>query len=75
MDWQLELVRRTPEHLVRGLIHSDGCRFINTGRGDWRCPRYCFNNLSEDILGIFRDACDLMGLHYTTAPRLRFEKG
>lgn len=68
-DWQSELVRRQPERLLRGLIHSDGCRFINTGRGGWRCPRYAFSNLSDDIRAIFCLGCELMGLHYTTAPR------
>lgn len=33
-DWQRVLVDRWPEHLLRGLIHSDGHRFINTGRGN-----------------------------------------
>ena len=65
-DWQLQLVSRHPELLLRGLIHSDGCRFQNTGRG-WSHPRYSFANKSEDIKAIFREACDLVGLHWTTA--------
>jgi Homeodomain-like domain len=32
-DWQQVLAERWPEALVRGLIQSDGHRFINTGRG------------------------------------------
>jgi hypothetical protein len=68
VDWQCDLVAKHPEHLLRGLIHSDGCRFINTGR-NWRHPRYSFSNVSEDILTIFRDACDLLGVRWTTAPR------
>lgn len=64
--WQCELVARQPRELLRGLIHSDGCRFINTGR-KWRHPRYSFSNLSNDILGIFCRGCDLLGLHWTTA--------
>lgn len=63
--WQRELVTRTPQLLVRGLLHSDGCRFINTGRGGWSCPRYAFDNLSSDIRGIFCAACDELGLHWT----------
>jgi hypothetical protein len=65
-DWQRELVARHPEHLLRGLVHSDGCRFINSGR-KWRHPRYSFSNRSDDILRIFRDACDRLGLHWTNA--------
>jgi len=64
--WQEELTRRAPELLLRGLIHSDGCRFVNTGRG-WQHPRYSFTNLSADIRLIFTDTCDLLGLRWTTA--------
>lgn len=67
-EWQGRLVDEHPEALLRGLIHSDGCRFINTGR-KWRHPRYVFNNYSDDILQIFCDACDRLNLHWTVAPR------
>jgi hypothetical protein len=66
--WQERLARRSPELLLRGLIHSDGCRFLNTGR-DWSCPRYAFSNLSSDIRLIFTDACDLLGLRWTESGR------
>jgi hypothetical protein len=66
-QWQQALVDRHPEALLRGLIHSDGCRFINTGT-NWVNPRYSFSNRSRDILGIFCDACDRLGLRYTTCP-------
>jgi hypothetical protein len=65
-NWQRALVQRHAGKLLRGLIHSDGCRFINTGR-DWICPRYAFSNKSSDIRRIFCDACDLLGLRYTFA--------
>jgi hypothetical protein len=66
--WQRELVDRHPGLLLRGLIHSDGCRFVNTGRGGWRCPRYSFSNLSVDIKQIFCDACDRLDIRWTAAP-------
>jgi hypothetical protein len=65
-EWQRELVARHPRSLLRGLIHSDGCRFMNTGR-KWRHPRYSFSNLSDDILRIFCRGCDLVGVNWTTA--------
>jgi hypothetical protein len=65
--WQVALVDAHPEQLLRGLIHSDGCRFINTGR-NWRHPRYSFSNRSADIRRIFCDACDRVGLRWTEAP-------
>jgi Homeodomain-like domain len=66
-SWQRTLVERWPEQLLRGSIQSDGCRFQNTGRGNWKCPRYGFSNRSEDIKAIFCSACDLMGLRWTRA--------
>jgi hypothetical protein len=47
--WQQELAQRWPEDLIRGMIQSDGFRFINTGRGGWRHARYGFSNASTDI--------------------------
>jgi Homeodomain-like domain-containing protein len=67
-DWQWAATVRNPRPLLRGLIHSDGCRFTNTGRGGWRHPRYSFSNVSDDIRKIFCDTCDLLGLHWTVAP-------
>ena len=63
--WQQELVRRWPDELLRGLVHSDGCRFQNPGRGNWSSPRYGFTQVSADIREIFCHACDRMHLHWT----------
>lgn len=38
---------------------------MNTGRGNWSCPRYSFSNRSEDIRGIFCHACDQLAVHWT----------
>ncbi len=65
-DWQDSLVEEHPELMLRGLIHSDGCRFINTGT-NWRHPRYTFSNASADIRRIFCRTCDMLELHWTTA--------
>ncbi|HYI99227.1 MAG TPA: hypothetical protein VEX36_06055 [Thermoleophilaceae bacterium] len=72
-DWQLELSHAHPERLIRGLLHSDGCRTLNrfstklpSGRvATYEYPRYFFSNLSADIRGIFCDHCDLLGIHWT----------
>lgn len=66
-NWQQALARRWPQELLRGLIHSDGCRFISTGRGGWSAPRYSFKNRSADIHAIFRAACDDLGIRHTAA--------
>jgi Homeodomain-like domain len=65
-NWQRGLVARWPALMLRGLIHSDGCRFQNTGRG-WSHPRYSFANCCVGIRAIFCDTCDLMGLHWTAS--------
>ncbi|HEY1519513.1 MAG TPA: hypothetical protein VGF91_23990 [Solirubrobacteraceae bacterium] len=66
-DWQTTLVDRWPRQLLCGLIHSDGCRFENTGT-NWSWPRYGFKQVSADIRTTFREACDRLGLRWTEAP-------
>ena len=66
-DFQRIALAKAPAFLLRGLIHSDGCRFQNTGT-NWSNPRYSFSNRSPDIRRIFCDACDRLGLRWTTAP-------
>jgi hypothetical protein len=57
--WQQRLVERWPQLLLRGLIHSDGCRFINTGR-NWSHPSvFVFEPLfrhTRDVHGDLRPA-------------------
>ncbi len=57
---------------MRGLIHSDGCRAINTERGGWANPRYSFANLSTDVHAIFREACNRLQVRWTAAPGLTY---
>jgi Homeodomain-like domain len=67
VDWQQAFVRTEPESFLRGLIHSDGCRFINPvrhGEKVYRYPRYNFSNASADIRKLFCDACDLLGIEW-----------
>jgi hypothetical protein len=71
--WQRDLTSQHPEALVRGLIHSDGCRTVNrfrtrlpTGRvAEYAYPRYFFSNLSADIRQIFCVHCELLGIRWT----------
>jgi hypothetical protein len=63
--WQTQLIDRMPQPLLRGLIHSDGCRFTNTGRNNWSFPRYAFSQKSDDIRAIFCETCDRVGLRWT----------
>ncbi len=63
--WQQLIADCRPTMLFAGLYHSDGCRFVNTGRGGWECPRYSFRNTSRDIIELFCDTCDRLGVHWT----------
>ncbi|HTX11288.1 MAG TPA: hypothetical protein VME22_21885 [Solirubrobacteraceae bacterium] len=72
-DWQLEVTHAYPGSLVRGLIHSDGCRVINhfrtklpSGRvAEYSYVRYFFTNYSSDIRQIFCEHCELLGIRVT----------
>jgi hypothetical protein len=59
--WQWDIVRAHPSFVLRGLIHSDGCRVINRVAGH-EYPRYFFTNHSADIRSIFCRACDFYGV-------------
>jgi hypothetical protein len=74
VPWQAEIVASHSESLVRGLIHSDGCRVINrvTVEGkEYRYPRYFFTQVSDDIRGIFCAALDQLGVEYGFSNRGR----
>jgi hypothetical protein len=64
-DWQEAIVAEDPWPLIRGLIHSDGCRATNriVTRGKrYAYPRYFFANESTDILAIMGTALDRVGV-------------
>jgi len=64
-DWQVRLVETYPRQLIRGLIHSDGCRVVNrVSRGKYAYPRFFFSNDSRDILQVFRSACDRIQIRH-----------
>jgi hypothetical protein len=68
-DWQRDITHARPTHLLRGLIHSDGCRVVASVPGPhgrrYAYPRYYFSNRSDDIRGIFCDHLDLLGVDWT----------
>jgi hypothetical protein len=63
LAWQIAIVDRYPDRLLRGLIHSDGYRGLNyvNGKG---YPRYQFSNRSDDIKRIFCRGCDVYGVRW-----------
>jgi hypothetical protein len=68
--WQREITREHPQLLIRGLLHSDGCRSLNTVRHGSRAyayPRYSFSNRSGDIRAILCEHLDLLGIAWRRA--------
>lgn len=73
--WQRAITHAHPRELIRGLIHSDGCRCVNrfqtklpSGRiAQYAYVRYFFSNLSEDIEDVFCEHCDLLGIRWSRA--------
>lgn len=63
-EWQGTIIHAHPKALLRGLVHSDGCRDRNVVNGK-SYPRYSFANNSEDIQRIFCAAADILGVRWT----------
>ncbi|MFC5146518.1 MULTISPECIES: hypothetical protein [Streptomyces] len=76
--WQQELVEAHPWPFIRGLIHSDGSRITNwTSRiingqpKRYEYPRYFFTNASTDILKLFTDTLDRVGVDWKSTRQSR----
>ena len=67
-SWQRRLIERAPWGLLRGLIRSDGCVFLNR-TGPYVYESYEFSNHSQDILDLFCATCGLVGVDYRRQPR------
>jgi len=66
-DWQQAAVDAAPWRLLRGLLHSDGCSYVNrTGRYRYLC--WDFSNRSADILDLFCATCDAVGVEHRRYP-------
>ncbi|MFC4497366.1 transcriptional regulator [Streptomyces ovatisporus] len=72
--WQRQIVDEHPWQLIRGLVHSDGSRFTNWttrvvgGRKKrYEYPRYFFTNRSADILRLYCETLDAVGVEWRTA--------
>ncbi|MFJ2556617.1 MULTISPECIES: hypothetical protein [unclassified Streptomyces] len=72
--WQQRIVDEHPWELLRGLIHSDGSRCTNWTEkiigGElkrYEYPRYFFTNLSADIIRLFTDTLDAVGVDWRRA--------
>jgi len=62
--WQQQIIDTYPIEFFRGLYHSDGSRSQNIVKGT-NYPRYSFTNTSKDIIALFCNTCDRIGVHWT----------
>jgi hypothetical protein len=67
--WQREIVEAHPGPFLRGLFHTDGCRFMNSTRRQvagemklYRYPRWQFSKASGEIRELCCWALDLVGI-------------
>ncbi|WP_190145080.1 transcriptional regulator [Streptomyces glebosus] len=77
-DWQQQIVDEHPWAFLRGLVHSDGCRIINWAtrtvagkRKRYEYPRYFFTNMSADIIRLYTDTLDAVGVEWKPARQSR----
>lgn len=61
LEWQEEILDKYPKHFLRGLLQSDGSRYVvqNEGRS---LVAYNFTNVSIDIIRIFERYCLKVGI-------------
>jgi hypothetical protein len=72
--WQQDLVDQAPWALLRGFIRSDGCVFVNR-TGAYQYESYDFCNASEDLLDLFVQTCERVGVRYRrNDPRVRINR-
>ncbi|MBO8198108.1 helix-turn-helix domain-containing protein [Streptomyces smyrnaeus] len=74
--WQQEIVDVYPWELIRGLVHSDGCRITNWTtrmvggqRKRYEYPRYFFTNKSDDVRQIYCRTLDQVGVEWKVTKR------
>ena len=59
--------RRAPWPFIRGCIRTDGCSFVNR-TGPYEYLSYDFSNMSDDIVRLFVDACERVGVDHARDP-------
>jgi Homeodomain-like domain len=70
--WQRKILGAAPWAFLRGCIRSDGCVFVNR-TGPYEYLSYEFANFSPEILDLFVETCQSLGLRprrYTRHARL-----
>lgn len=73
-QWQQDLIDKELECFVKGLIDTDGClydngRYVKHNGEKTYLPSYQFTNKSKDVLKMYTDTLDKLGIHYTYVPK------
>ncbi|MDH6127140.1 hypothetical protein [Kitasatospora sp. GP82] len=75
-SWRQRIVDAHPWELLRGLIHSDGCRITNWATRAvggvlkrYEYPRYFFTDTSTDIVRILTGALEAVGVEWKAVNR------
>lgn len=63
-QWQHRIISKYPKQFIRGMMQTDGCRFLNKNS-----VRYSFSNASKDICNIMTEICDKEELSYSIYER------
>ena len=66
LEWQESIIKSYPKEFIRGLIHSDGCRFIPKASGK---VNYQFTNTSTDIITLYCKTLDMLNIKYRIAKK------
>ncbi|MCA1222830.1 transcriptional regulator [Streptomyces sp. 8L] len=77
-EWQQLIMDAHPWEFIRGLVHSDGCRITNWTtravagvRKRYEYPRYFFTNRSADVLRLYTDTLDRVGVEWKSCNQSR----
>jgi intein-encoded DNA endonuclease-like protein len=62
-NWQKKIVDLYPKEFIKGLIHSDGCRYKRTV-GKYTYTNYNFVNKSKDIIYLLCKYCEKLKIKY-----------
>jgi hypothetical protein len=66
--WQEDIVKAFPKDFLRGLIHSDGSRYVTKTTAK-ESTRYCFTNASTDIIALCCNVLQEMNIPYSLSKK------
>ena len=68
-NWQREVIKKYPKQFIRGLIETDGCRYISSQYKGKDYVAYQFTNKSKDIINLCCNALEYIDIKYIVNKR------